>query len=61
MRRVNLTGLGETEAIHALRKVVHADVLRFAAVLEEFLCRKTVRITKTTHTRYWVCGQVTDY
>ncbi len=57
-----LTRLGEAEAVDSLREVVHADVLRFAAILEELLRRKThsVRIriiivdespSATTHTR----------
>lgn len=34
---MNFTWLGEAEAVHSLGEVVHADVLRFAAVLEELL------------------------
>ena len=32
-----LTGFGEAEAVHPLGEVVHAHVLRLAAVLEELL------------------------
>lgn len=32
-----LTRLGEAEAVHSLGQVVHAHVLRLAAVLEELL------------------------
>lgn len=60
---MNLTRLGEAEAVDSLREVVHADILRFAAILEEFLCIKerSVRIRiitvdvpppVTTHTGY---------
>ena len=38
---MNLTGFGEAEAVDSLREVVNADVLRFAAVLEELLRRNT--------------------
>lgn len=40
---MNLTGFGEAEAVDSLREVVNADVLRFAAVLEELLRRKHTR------------------
>lgn len=36
---MNLTRLGEAEAVDSLREVVHADILRFAAILEELLLR----------------------
>lgn len=38
---MNLTRLGEAEAVDSLREVVDAHILRFAAILEEFLCRNT--------------------
>lgn len=38
---MNLTRLGEAETVDSLGEVVHADVLRFAAILEKLLCRKT--------------------
>jgi len=34
---MKLTRFGETEAIDSLREVVYANILRFAAILEEFL------------------------
>lgn len=34
---MNFTWLREAEAVHSLGEVVHTDVLRFAAVLEELL------------------------
>lgn len=37
---MNFTGLGEAEAVDSLREVVHTDVLRFAAILEELLPQK---------------------
>lgn len=37
---MNFTRLGEAEAVDSLREVVHADVLGFAAVLEELLRRR---------------------
>ena len=37
MRGGEITRLGEAEAVDALREVVHPDILRFAAILEELL------------------------
>lgn len=38
---MDLTRLGEAETVDSLGKVVHADVLRFAAILEELLSGNT--------------------
>lgn len=39
-QRMKLTGFGEAETVHSLRQVVHSHILRFAAILEEFLRRR---------------------
>lgn len=44
VRREKLTRLGEAETVDSLGEVVHAHVLRFAAVLEEFLRGKRLRL-----------------
>ena len=47
-----LTGFGEAEAVHPLGEVVHAHVLRLAAVLEELLVEeKETRKTGSTSAR----------
>lgn len=48
VNRINFTRLGEAEAVDSLREVVHANILRFAAILEELLRRKTHPVRNRT-------------
>lgn len=41
VQELQLTRLGQAEAVDSLGEIVHADVLRFAAVLKELLCGRT--------------------
>lgn len=65
VRRMNLTGFGEAEAVDTFREVVHTDVLGFTAILEKLLRRKTGSVRMwTCHTKHisrGYCDRVTDY